>query len=200
MPIIRSTVPHTVKPVGSEDHEEIIQDTLAMAAGMVDSAERNGQKLIPRSIAYFAIQSAKSGRRSTYAGRSDVMSAAAQHDSNAFMQSMDEAMYPGDEDDDMTLGDMLACKRDDPATQGARNLDWAEFMKTQDKRAVDVVVGMVQGKMTKDIAQEHLISPARVVQLKRKIAIDIQQCWGEQVLAQAASEPAWRQMLENRKW
>ncbi len=200
MPIIKGTVPHTVKPVGSEDHEEIIQDTVVMAASMVDSAERNGQKLIPKSIAYFAIQSAKSGRRSTYAGRSDVMSAAAQNDSNAFMQSMDEALYPGDDADDMTLGNMLACKRDDPATLGARNLDWAEFMKTQNKRAVGVVVGMAQGKMTKDIAREHLVSPPRVVQLKRKIAMDIQQSWGDQVMAQAASKPAWRQAMDNRKW
>ena len=43
-PRIRSAVPYCVRTVGCEDHEEIIQDTICMAAKLYDSAERAGSR------------------------------------------------------------------------------------------------------------------------------------------------------------
>ncbi len=40
MPIIAATVPRVAKPVGAEDARELVQDTLASAAQMVESAEK----------------------------------------------------------------------------------------------------------------------------------------------------------------
>jgi hypothetical protein len=49
MPIIQATVPRVVKPVGSETFDELVQDGLAIAAAMLDSAERRGQPLLART-------------------------------------------------------------------------------------------------------------------------------------------------------
>jgi hypothetical protein len=45
-PRIRSAIPATVKPIGAEDHEELIQDTIATAV----LAEVNGQPLWRNNI------------------------------------------------------------------------------------------------------------------------------------------------------
>src|SRR5450759_2293731 len=95
MPLIKATVMRTIKPVGCEDHQEIVQDATVMAADMLDSCERKGKALIPKSVAYYAVQAAKSGRRSTYAGRSDAFSYAAHKDGRAVLVSMDEPMGIG---------------------------------------------------------------------------------------------------------
>ena len=60
MPLIKATVMRTIKPVGSEDHQEIVQDATAMAAYMLDSSERKNKALIPKSVAFCAVQAAKS--------------------------------------------------------------------------------------------------------------------------------------------
>ena len=62
-PRIRSAVPYCVRTVGCEDYEEIIQDTICMAAKLYDNAEKAGKQVTPGNIAYYAIQHAKSGRR-----------------------------------------------------------------------------------------------------------------------------------------
>ena len=62
-PIIRSTIPRKAKPIGSEDYQELIQDTLASAAAMIEAMEKSGRELIPNSIAYYSIQRTKCGRR-----------------------------------------------------------------------------------------------------------------------------------------
>src|SRR5450759_5372872 len=148
MPLIKATVMRTIKPVGCEDHEEIVQDATAMAADMLDSSERNGKALIPKSVAFYAVQAAKSGRRSTYGERSDAFSSAAHKDGRAVLVSMDEPLEIGD--DKTTLGDMLADKHDDPATLGARNMDWDELMGKLDDRSVDIINGMAQGVMNNE--------------------------------------------------
>src|SRR5450830_1248283 len=191
MPLIKATVMRTIKPVGCEDHEEIVQDATAMAANMLDSCERNGKTLIPKSVAYYAVQAAKSGRRSTYGGRSDACSSAAHKDRRAVLVSMDEPLEIGG-DDETTLGDMLADKHDDPATLGARNMDWNELMAKLDDRSVDIINGMAQGMMNNEVAKTLKISAPRVCQIKRKIAGQIRQEWGDNFIA---NKPAWRRML-----
>src|ERR1035437_596335 len=58
MPLIKATVMRSIKPVGCEDHEEIVQDATAMAADMLDSCERKNKALIPKSVAFYAAQAA----------------------------------------------------------------------------------------------------------------------------------------------
>src|ERR1700722_11842198 len=63
VPRLRSAVPHAVHCVGCEDAEELVQDGTAMAARMLDSAEKAGKQVTPGNVAYYAIQHLKSGRR-----------------------------------------------------------------------------------------------------------------------------------------
>ena len=50
-PIIRNTIPRTARPMGSEDHEELVQDATASAAEMLDAVEKAGKTPFPNSIA-----------------------------------------------------------------------------------------------------------------------------------------------------
>ena len=73
-PILKATIPRTVTPIGSESHAELVQDALGDAAKAVDSMERSGRKLLPRSIAYYTIQRSKIGRRMLDSGVVDAYS------------------------------------------------------------------------------------------------------------------------------
>jgi hypothetical protein len=69
MPRLRAAIPRSVRPVGTETYDELVQDGAAIASAALHSAESRGMKLMPASIVYFAIQALRSGRRSGYAGR-----------------------------------------------------------------------------------------------------------------------------------
>ena len=44
IPRLRSTVPRCVQPVGSEDAEELLQDSIAVAAQMLHNIEHSGPR------------------------------------------------------------------------------------------------------------------------------------------------------------
>ena len=77
VPRLRSAA-RSIPQIGCEDHEEIVQDTTLVAARMMDSAEKAGRKFTAGNVAYYAARAARSGRRSYYSGRTDVMSAGCQ--------------------------------------------------------------------------------------------------------------------------
>lgn len=90
-PIIKAALARgVVKTVGSEDLQELEADALAQAAKILDSAELAGREVSPNSVAYYVLQPLRSGRRSGYAGRADVMSPAAALDGRVTLVSMDE--------------------------------------------------------------------------------------------------------------
>src|ERR1035437_6367075 len=122
-PMLIAVVPQVVKTTGAEDPAELVQDGMAMAAQAIEMLEKRGKDLMPRSVAYYTIQRLKSGRRSQYAGRMDVMSAAAMLDKRVELTDLD-APAP-EEAEDLTFGDMLASDHEDAATLAARAIDWA---------------------------------------------------------------------------
>ena len=68
VPCLRSAIPNVCHCVGSEDAQELIQDSIALAARLMHNVEAQGKTVNPGNIAYYTIQHIKSGRRST--GRS----------------------------------------------------------------------------------------------------------------------------------
>ena len=98
LPRIKSAVPNSVKRVGCEDVDELIQDTAAQAAYALESCENRGVPIYPASVAYYAVQRAKSGRRSYGATRTEAMCPACQLDGNSTLASMDEHLPCDDED------------------------------------------------------------------------------------------------------
>jgi len=105
LPIIAGVVPQSVRVVGSEDHEELIQDAIVIAAMMLDALERAGKQPIARSVAYYSIQRIKSGRRSYSSGRTDVYAPGTQLDGLAVVHSLDEVTNSAADDEEMTIGD-----------------------------------------------------------------------------------------------
>ena len=124
-PRLRAAIPKTIPMVGPEDPEELLQDGLAIAIGLLQSVQRSGKKVSAGNIAHYTILALRSGRRSTGIRKNDVLAPACQLNGHARVRSMDEPLR-NDEDGDepLTLHDCLAADADDPATAAARRLDW----------------------------------------------------------------------------
>ena len=72
-PRLRAAIPKTVPMVGPDDPDELLQDGLAIAVGLLQSAQRAGKKVSAGNIAYYAILALRSGRRSTGVHKNDVL-------------------------------------------------------------------------------------------------------------------------------
>jgi hypothetical protein len=90
VPRLKSSISTSVRPVGCEDLEELVQDGTAIAATMLHSAETQGKQVSHGNIAYYAVQTLKSGRRSTGAHKADPLHAAAQLSGRSRMHSLGE--------------------------------------------------------------------------------------------------------------
>ena len=200
-PIIRNTIPRTVRPMGSEDHEELVQDATASAAEMIESMEKSGREPLPHSIAYYSIQRTKSGRRSYGDRRMDVMSPGFQMDHENALCSMQE---PVCEEEDSTVGDTIACKSEDTATKVLRQIDWQAFLETLDARKRRIIEELMFGYGTGEIASLLAVSATRIVQLKREIARQIKEFMGDNILTEAGQESIWerdiRCLREKGEW
>ena len=201
-PIIRNTIPRKAKPMGSEDYQELVQDTTATAAAMIDAMEKSGKKPIPSSIAYYSIQRTKSGRRSYGDNRTDVMNPGYLMDNESSVCSMQAPV--GGEDEDFTVGDMIASKSEDISARVLRQIDWAAFVKTLDARKRKIVEKLMLGFTTSDIARLLKVTSARIVQLKREIAQDIRKFMGDSILNDIGSESVWQRdircLRERNEW
>ena len=200
-PIIRNTIPRTARPMGSEDHEELIQDATASAAEMLESMEKAGKKPLPNSIAYYSIQRTKSGRRSYGDNRTDVMSPGFQMDHEGSVCSMQD---PVCDEDDSTVGDTIASRSEDTASKVLRKIDWDAFLDTLDARKRRVVEEMMLGYGTGDIARLLAVTAPRIVQLKREIARKIKEFMGDTILIDVGQESVWerdiRCLREKGEW
>jgi len=96
-PRLRAAIPKCVKTVGCEDHEELYQDGLAMAAHMLDGLEKRGKEVTPGNVAYYTLLHLKSGRRSYSTGHTDVMGSATQIGHNSMVLSFEEEVGHDDE-------------------------------------------------------------------------------------------------------
>lgn len=190
MPVITATVPRVVRAVGAEDAEELVQDTIAAAAAAVDSCERRGRPLIANSIAYYAIQHAKSGRRSYGATRTDALCPAARLDEAVRVDSLESPAEEG-EDCLAPLNNLLAAPQEDPAQEAARHLDWAELLEDFNDRDIAVLECTVEGGSMGALAARFGVSGARLSQLKRELGRQVKLRWGEDVLDDVLRGPAW---------
>jgi hypothetical protein len=195
MPLIAAAIARgAVRGTGSEDVEELTAEGRALAAKALDSAERRGKDVPPQSVAYYALEGLKQGRRSGYAGKADVMSAAATVCGRVNLRSLDEPMgADGDDpDQDMTLHDVLAAEGEDVDVAAARHLDWDKVMIRLDARNKAVVKAMAAGYGTNAIADKIKVSPPRICQLKESVANYVVESWGSNGIADATTPSQWR--------
>ena len=197
LPLIMAAIHHgAVKPVGSEDREELIQEATAIAARTLDSCESRGKPVSPNSLAYYAIQSLKTGRRSCGGSRQDVMSPGAALDRRVALASMDETIGQDlEQDSDITLHDCLAGHGESADQVAARRLDWPVAAERLNSRESYVVQETALDTPCVDMARKLKVSTPRVTQIKREIAGKFRQAWGEDALQDAVREPTWHSQL-----
>jgi hypothetical protein len=199
IPIITATVPRTVTPVGAEDPEELIQDGIVLACRAAEELERRRKPVLLRSVAYYAIQRLKSGRRSYSAGRTDVMSPGCQLDGNAEVASLEEPVHVSDADDEyVTLGGVLASRKDDPAQAAVRNTDWSAFMTLLDGPQQYIVRATAEGQSVNDQAEHLKVSAPAVCSRRQTVARRARCFWGDSVLTDVQAQPLWRRQAEQR--
>ena len=195
-PRLRSVIPRCVLKVGAEDDEELIQDGLCMAARLLQGVELAGKHVTAGNIAYYTILHLKSGRRSSGCGRTDAHASATQLDGKASVMSMeDEVGYDPELDEPITLGELLADEREDPAMAGGRNVDWDEFLRSHDYRYGIIVAGIIQGQNLCQTARATGLKYYLLTQLKQKLVDDLVAFMGEHAVADAAQIPSWRANL-----
>ena len=97
IPRLKAVIPRSVLTVGSEDHQELIQDATCLAARIMHNGERKGKKVPHQSAAYYAIQHCKSGRRSVGHSCSDVHGTATQLNGRSRLESMEEVVAVAEE-------------------------------------------------------------------------------------------------------
>jgi len=192
-PRLRALVPKSVKPVGAEDTEELVQDAIVIAAQMLHRVELSGKKFTPGNIAYYAVLHMRSGRRSQGSSRIDTMAQGTQLDAKSTVLSFEEEVgYDPELDAPITLGDLLASEHEDPAMEAARNVDWELFLATHDYRYGIMVKGMAEGRSLKATAEasEHLYMS--LYGLKEQMAADVREYLGDEALADSVRTPRWK--------
>ena len=191
-PRLRSAIPRVLQLFGGEDHEELLQDSITIAAQMLHSVESAGKEVTPGNIAHYVILFMKSGRRSQSSSRADVMAPGTQLDQKCTVQSLDEQVgYDHDSDESVTLGEILATDREDPATLGARNVDWEEFTRSHDPRYGTLLKGIAEGRSIRESGG----SAWSGYQLRHKLAGDLRDYLGADAIPDSVRAPAWRNNL-----
>ena len=190
-PMLIAVVPQVVKTTGAEDASELVQDGMCMAAQAIEMLENRGKDLMPRSVAFYTIQRLKSGRRSQYAGRMDVMCPGAMLDEKVELADMD-ATARVESGEELTFGDMLASDDEDAATLAARDIDWAMIEPFLTTRELKVLHALTEGRGTNEIAAANAVSAPAVTQAKRRIGRKISARWGDSVVREVGRVPAWR--------
>jgi len=191
-PRLRSAIPHVVKPVGAEDHEELIQDGITMAAQMLHALELRGKVVTPGNVAYYCILHLKSGRRSTGSGRTDALASSTQLDDKSTVLSLEtEVGYDPELDEPIRLGEMLSCSKEDPSMSAGRNLDWEQFLDSHDHRYGVLVQGMAEGQSKEKMGRKCRLNYSRMRELKVKMASDLID-FMEDPIGDSVRVPMWR--------
>ena len=194
-PRLRAAIRKTVQMVGPDDSDELLQDGLAIATGLLQSTQRAGKKVSAGNIAYYVILALRSGRRSTGFKKNDVLHPAAQLNGHARLQSLDEPISDDEHGETLTLHDCLAAPGDDPATTAARRLDWASVIGSLDRTAKAILVALVEGRELTLLVSRIKRSRSALQDRKQHLGRLVREHLGEDILTQVQLEPSWMNTL-----
>ena len=190
-PRLKAAVPY-IKPVGSEDKEELYQDGLCMAAKLLDSNERNGKQVSPSSVAYYVTLHLRSGRRSHSAARTDVMGSGTQLDGKtALLSTETEIGFDPETMEAIRLGEFLSYSQDDPSIRACRNIDWDEFIDSHDYRYGVLLKDMAEGKDVLSRSKEWGQKYSQVRVLKERMETALREYMGPDAVEDSMRRPGW---------
>jgi len=209
VPRLRSAIPNCVHCVGAEDAQELIQDSIAMAAKMLHNTEQAGKKLVQfpskqgnevsaGNISYYVIEHIKSGRRSTGSSTVDVYGSGTQLKGNTRLNSLEEVVASSDENggEIFELHDVLSRDEEDPGTKAARKMDWSQFVSGLTAREQAVIECLVEGRSLRHAAKRFRVCDSTMQGDKRNLAVKILEFHGADILVQVQRTPRWKQDLE----
>lgn len=188
-----------VPAIGHEDREELLADMTANAAKMMDSAEKAGKRFSAGNIAYFASKAARSGRRSTRSGRTDVMSPAAALDRSVRFEHLDGPPDGGRSsaqsrpdfcDGPEGLQEIVwtgDAGSSDPADEAARNIDWEEFLALHPPRYRIAVLVLAGGGTMREAGRSCGIGDSAACQLRKSLRAALQEHFGAEMIAHLLS-------------
>ncbi len=194
VPILKATVPRTVRPTGCEDAEELVADTIASAAEMLESVEQAGKKPIPRSIAFYSIQRARSGRRAYQCAKNDVLGPLFLSGNEDAVQYIDAPL--AEDMEHMTMHDCIAAHRESPDEEALRRIDWEELMESLSGRDQRILDDTAVGRPGLDTARDLGVSAPRVTQMKRELGSRIKAFMGPEILKDISTAPRWRRDIQ----
>jgi DNA-binding CsgD family transcriptional regulator len=172
-PRLESGIAQTVPLVGSDDCEELVQDGLVMAMRILHSAQKAGKTVTAGNVAYYTLKRLRSGRRSTGYSEADSLHAATQLRGRSRVHSLEEPIVgnTGDESigEPMTIGEALASREDDPATEAARRLDWGQLVQTLDSVSKEILRTLGSGYKLTRLASRLGRSPSTLQYIKRRL-------------------------------
>jgi hypothetical protein len=195
-PRIQSLAP-SLNPVGCEDHEELCQDAIAIAAGLLQSVETRGKRATPGTIAFFALGLVRQGRRSTGLSKTDVMHPAAQVNRRSSMVSLDAPLATdGDGEPSLCLHDVLSARSEDPGLSATRRLDWDGLTSSLDPKTREVLVCLAEGDDLTTLVPRLKRSRSALQIDKQRLAELVREHLGQSILSQVQEQPRWRPSID----
>ena len=194
-PRIAASVPRSIRCVGSEDHQELVQDGICMAAKMIERVEQQGKlgRVGPSNIAYYCLQHLKSGRRAAGSSAVCVYGSMTQLNGSSGLRSLNEIVSESEVGDEIfELQDVISTDHEDPATQAARSLDWQTFLKTLTEAERVLVDCLVNGLGVKEAAKKARVCYWTMQHYRQKLAVKLLDFMGADILKEIAQTPAWR--------
>jgi len=196
VPRLQAAIPRTVKMVGCADAQEIIQDSIAMAAKILHNTEQNGKKVTPGNVAYYSIQHAKSGRTSVGHSAADVHGIATQLNGSSRLVSFEEPVaFEESCNESLSLSEVFTTEADDPSVAAARNLDWAAFVSRQSPQGRAIIQCMDEGGTLKEVAKRFGVSTSAIHAHKKRIGVALLEFMGTDILQDVNRRPQWTENL-----
>jgi hypothetical protein len=202
VPRLRAVIPRSVLTVGSEDHEELVQDATCLAGRILHNAEANHKRISPSNAAYYAIQHCKSGRRAVGHSCVDVHGSAAQLNGRSRLESMEEVVAVNEENggEIYLLHDVLGSdSTEDPSIAVARKIDWEDFCADLPARERAVIEFLLEGRSGSAIARKLRTTDSRIQTIKKHLAKALIEFMGPEILIEIQRRPQWKQDLEATK-
>jgi hypothetical protein len=194
-PRLGSAIPRSVLCVGTENHRELVQDGITMAAKMIDRVEQQGKmgKVSPGNIAYYTLQHLKSGRRATGSSAVCIHGSMTQLNGCAEVHSLSEVVSQAEGGDDIhELNDVISNTAEDPSMSAARKMDWDVFCKNLNRAELTLIKCLVQGLSIKEAAKQARVHYATMQGYRKKLGVKLLEFMGADILKEIAQVPTWR--------
>ena len=193
-PRIRAGIGSSIPRAGGEDDAELLQDGLVIILGLLHSAQTKSKTVSPGNVAYYTIKHLRAGRRSSGFRRNDALHPASQL-IGCRVYSLDEPV-PAQDDEDLTLSEVLDSRAEDPSVEAGRRLDWQSLLHKLDDVAKAILRALADGSELTRLVEPLGISRSTLQTRKNQLAKLIRQGLGEDILCRVQECPSWRNGLE----